>query len=248
MYLTEEENMKLATVSVEVCKGRATTIHHVGANTTDQAVRQAKFAAAAGVDWVCAVPPFFYKPSDEAVVAHYKAIAAAADLPFFCYNLPQSTNLELTPPLMAKLQAAVPQLKGLKHSAPTFGTTAQFIEMGLDVFAGDSSLMLANLVAGGKGCIDGPPLMAPEVWVAIYTAWKAGDMEKAIAAQKKAADIKFWVRKYGQPAVQKLVLSKQLNITCGEPRLPISPLSSKEITEVLDGAKALGLLGSSASL
>ena len=242
VYLTEEENMAIADISVEVCKGRATVIHHVGANTTEVAVRQAKHAAAAGVDWVCAVPPFFYKPTDAAVVAHYAAIAAAADLPFFCYNLPQSTNLEIDAALMAKIQAGVPQLKGVKHSAPTFGTTAQFVDMGLDVFAGDSSLMLANLISGGKGCIDGPPLMFPEIWVEIYTAWKAGDMEKAIAAQAKAADIKFWVRKYGQPAVQKLVLSEKLGIHCGDPRLPIAPLSDDEKMEVLAGATEFGII------
>ena len=106
---------------------------------------------------------------------------------------------------MAKIKAAVPQLRGLKHSAPTFGTTSQFVKMGLDVFAGDSSLMLANLIVGGKGCIDGPPLMAPEIWVEIYDAWETGDIERAQAAQRKAAAIKFWVRKYGQPATQKLV-------------------------------------------
>ena len=61
VYLTEEENMRLAEVSVEVCKGRATTIHHVGANTTPSAVKLAQHAASVGVDWVCAVPPFFYK-------------------------------------------------------------------------------------------------------------------------------------------------------------------------------------------
>jgi dihydrodipicolinate synthase/N-acetylneuraminate lyase len=212
------------------------------ANTTDEAVRLAKHAAAAGVDWVCAVPPFFYKPSDDAVVAHYAAIAAAADLPFFCYNLPQSTNLEITAELMAKIKAGVPQLRGVKHSAPTFGTTTQFVDMGLDVFAGDSSLMLANLTLGGKGCIDGPPLMYPEIWVEIYDAWKAGDMDKARAAQQRAADIKFWVRKYGQPATQKLVLSEKLGIQCGEPRLPIAPLSDTEKTEVLAGAKDFGML------
>ena len=133
--------------------------------------------------------------TDDAVVAHYAAIAAAADLPFFCYNLPQSTNLEITAELMEKIKAGVPQLRGVKHSAPAFGVTAQFVEMGLDVFAGDSSLMLQNLTLGGKGCIDGPPLMAPEIWVEIYNAWKAGDVPRAQAAQKKAADIKFWVRK-----------------------------------------------------
>ena len=214
----------------------------VQANTTAEAVRLAKHAAAAGVDWVCAVPPFFYKPTDAAVVAHYAAIAAAADLPFFCYNLPQSTNLEITAELMAKIKAGVPQLRGVKHSAPTFGTTTQFVDMGLDVFAGDSSLMLANLTLGGKGCIDGPPLMYPEIWVEIYNAWKAGDMDRARAAQQKAADIKFWVRKYGQPATQKLVLSAKLGIHCGEPRLPIPPMSDKEKKEVLSAAKDFGML------
>eukprot|EP01043_Picozoa_sp_COSAG02_P015873 COSAG02_NODE_686_length_18484_cov_29.523851_9_plen_194_part_00 len=193
------------------------------------------------------MPPFFYKPSDDAVVAHYAAIAAAADLPFFCYNLPQSTNLEITAELMAKIKAGVPQLRGVKHSAPTFGTTTQFVDMGLDVFAGDSSLMLANLTLGGKGCIDGPPLMYPEIWVEIYDAWKAGDMDRARAAQQRAADIKFWVRKYGQPAVQKLVLSEKLGIHCGEPRLPIEPLTAEAKKEVLAGAKDFGML-SKASL
>ena len=53
------------------------------------------------------------------------------------YNLPQSTGTEITPALMADIQKAVPQLQGVKHSAPTFGSTKSFVEMGLDVFAGD---------------------------------------------------------------------------------------------------------------
>jgi hypothetical protein len=209
VFLSDEENMRLAEISVtdqpataarvrdgsrrpahrnavpgpvqvEVCKGKAATIHHVGANTTARAVELAKHAAAVGVDAICAVPPFFYKPSDAAVVAHYQAVAGAAPhLPFYCYNLPQSTGQSIAAPRQTTsavctvailtealrhsfgdypgfdvqnsgllvheaaccdvahrlscwgglLQAGVPSLRGVKHSAPTFGTTAQFVSM-----------------------------------------------------------------------------------------------------------------------
>ena len=66
-------------------------------------------------------------------------------------------------------------------------------------------------------------------------------MDRARAAQQRAADIKFWVRKYGQPATQKLVLSEKLGVHCGYPRLPIEPLSATDKTEVLASSKNLGM-------
>ena len=109
---------------------------HVGAATTERAARLAEHAAKAGNEAICCVPPFFYRQSDDAIVEHYRTVAAAADLPLFVYNLPQSTGVEITPELMAKIQDGVPQLKGLKHSAVTFANVRAFAKMGLDCLIG----------------------------------------------------------------------------------------------------------------
>ena len=97
------------------------------------------------------MPPFFYKPSDEAIVEHYRVVAAAADLPLFVYNLPQATGTEIMPDLMKKIQDGVPQLKGLKHSALTFTSVREFAKMGLSCFVGNSALMLPGLTVGACG-------------------------------------------------------------------------------------------------
>ena len=76
-----------------------------------------------------ATPPFFYRQSDEAIVEHYRVVASAADLPFFVYNLPQCTQVEITPDLMQKIKEKVPQLVGLKHSALDIAPIRKFLSL-----------------------------------------------------------------------------------------------------------------------
>ena len=101
VLLEDEENRRIAEIAADQSQGRIVNIMHVGAPTTLRAARLAEHAAKAGVEAICCVPPFFYRQSDDAVVEHYRVVAAAANLPFFVYNLPQSTNVEITPELMA---------------------------------------------------------------------------------------------------------------------------------------------------
>ena len=165
VLLDDDENMRIATIAADQSQGRIANIMHVGASTTGRAARLAEHAARAGVEAICCVPPFFYKPSDEAIVEHYRVVGAAADLPLFVYNLPQATGTEIMPDLMKRIQDGVPQLTGLKHSALTFTNVREFAKMGLSCFVGNSALMLPGLTVGACGCVDGPPNMAPELWV-----------------------------------------------------------------------------------
>ena len=96
VYLDDEENGRIARAAADQSDGRARIIMHVGAATTRRAARMAEQAASAGVDAICCVPPFFYQPGDQGVVDHFRVVAAAADLPLFVYNLPQSTGVEIT--------------------------------------------------------------------------------------------------------------------------------------------------------
>ena len=241
MLLDDEENMRVAEIAADQARGRVTNIMHVGALTTARAARMATHAARAGVEAICCVPPFFYKPSDEAIVEHYRIVAAAADLPFFVYNLPQSTGTEITPELMRKIQERVPQLAGLKHSAVTFSYVRDFARMGLACIIGNSALMLPALTLGATGCIDGPPNMAPELWVVIWQAYQDGDLKRAEAAQDRATDVTNLVRQFGLHATTKVVLSERLGIDCGDPRPPGLPLTPTQRQQVLTRAAELGL-------
>jgi dihydrodipicolinate synthase/N-acetylneuraminate lyase len=241
VLLDDEDNMRIAEVAADQARGRARNIMHVGAPTTARAARMAESAARAGVEAICAVPPFFYRPSDEAVVEHYRVVAAAADLPFFVYNLPQSTGVEITPDLMQKIQDRVPQLTGLKHSAQTFANVRAFAKMGLDCLIGNGGLMLPALTIGASGCVDGPPNMAPEPWVEIWDAYSDGDLARAEAAQEQASEINALVREFGLHPTIKAVLTERLGIDCGDPTPPILPLTPDQRAYVLQKAAELGL-------
>ncbi len=241
VLLDDEENMRISEIAADQSAGRAKNIMHVGAPTTVRAARLAEHAAKAGVEAICCVPPFFYRQTDEAIVEHYRVVGAAADIPLFIYNLPGSTGVEITPELMSKIQDAVPQLKGLKHSALTFSNVQNFADMGLDCFIGNSLLMLPALTIGATGCVDGPPNMAPELWVDIWNAYKAGDLPRAEAAQKRASKATMLVRTFGFPATIKAVLSERLGIDCGDPRPPTPPMTAEARAEALRSAAEMGL-------
>ena len=241
IFLDDEENMRIVSAAADVNKGRINNIMHVGAPTTERAARMAEHAASVGAEAICCVPPFFYRQSAEAIVAHYKAVAAAADLPFYVYNLPQSTGVEVTPELMKKISDEVPQLAGLKHSSVNFANVREWKKMGLNCFIGSSMLMLPALTIGAVGCIDGPPCAAPELWVDIWESWKSGEIDQAIAAQDRASSFTDIMRETGVHSGTKAVLTERLGIDCGNGRLPNPPLEGTRRTEVLYRVSAMGI-------
>lgn len=241
VLLSDEENMRIAEIAADQNRGRVKNIMHVGAATTERAAKLAEHAAKAGNEAICCVPPFFYRQSDDAIVEHYRIVGAAADLPLFVYNLPQSTGVEITPELMAKIQDGVPQLKGLKHSAVTFANVRAFAKMGLDCLIGNSMLMLPALTIGATGCVDGPPNYAPELWVDIWNAYQADDWDAAIEAQDRASEATLLAREFGLHPTAKFILSERLGIDCGSPRAPGQPLSAPQQAEVLARMAQIGI-------
>jgi len=241
VLLSDEENMRIADIASDQNRGRINNIMHVGAPTTESAVKLAEHAAKAGAEAICCVPPFFYRQTDEAIVEHYKAVAASADLPFYVYNLPQSTGVEITVELMQKIQDAVPQLAGLKHSSINFANVREWVKMDLKCFIGSSMLMVPALSIGAVGCIDGPPCAAPELWVNIWKSWQAGDIDEAMNAQRKASSFTEIMREAGVHSGTKAVLTERLGIDCGSGRLPNPPLVGKRRENILQRVSDLGI-------
>lgn len=246
VLLDDAENNRIAEIVVDQSAGRARTIMHVGAPTTRRAAAMAEHAAGAGVDAICCVPPFFYGQSDAAIAEHYRAVAAASDRPFFAYNLPSATGVEITPALMETIRDRVPQLAGLKHSALDFGHVRRFVAMGLACFIGRSNWTLAALSMGAAGVVDGWPGIAPEYWVELRDAFAAGDMDRALAAQDKGNEVvRFFEIGHFHP-ILKAAVGYRLGIDCGTPRPPGAPLSEAQDRELRRRMTALGLLPAAA--
>jgi len=230
VLLDDEENMRVAEIVVEQGQGRVNNIIHVGATTTARTARLAEHAAKVGAAAICCVPPFFYCRSDEEIVEHYRVVAAAADLPLFAYNLPAATGVEIDPPLMQKIQDGVPQLAGLKHSVANLSNLRAFARMGLAAFTGSCHWMLPAMTLGAVGAVDGPPSVAPELWVAIWEAYRAGELKKAEAAQDRASEAVAALMSCGGSfhAMIKVAIGLRLGIDCGDPRPPALPLSKEQ--------------------
>ena len=232
VLLDDEENCRIAQIVSEESRGRVKNIMHVGTPTTARSAKLAEHAAKSGADAICCVPPFFYRQSDEAIVEYYRVVASAADLPFFVYNLPQSTQVEITPDLMQKIKEKIPQLVGLKHSAPYIGPIRQFRDMGLCCMMGNSRLMLQALMMGASGCIDGPPGMVPEIFVDIWNSFQSDDFQQAIISQEKGAEVAALVENTKMHAYYKAFIGKRIGIDCGQPRPPFEGLTSLEKDEL----------------
>lgn len=242
VLLEEEEVIRIAEVAIDQAAGRVKNIIHVGALTTAQATRTARAVANLGADAICAVPPFFYHPSEQVIIDYYKAVSEAGGKPFFVYNLPQSTGVEITASLMEKLVKHVPLLIGVKHSASNFENIRNFASMGISTFTGNAYLFLPALLMGASGGIDGPPNIAPEIWTNLYERYQDGDLQGAQIAQERGALLTDLTRANSFPAAAKFLLGARLGIDCGEPRPPLPGLSEHQKTEILKHAQDLGIL------
>ncbi len=242
VLLGDDENARIAKAAVEQASGRAKIIMHVGAPTTERAASMAENAAAAAVDAICAVPPFFYRVGPNEIAEHYRVVGAAADLPLFIYNLPGATDVEITLDLAETIREQVPQLAGLKHSAPAFVNTRHFARMGLSCLIGSAALLLPALTIGASGCVDGPLSLSPDVWVNIWTAYHNGDIKTAEAEQDRAAELYLIFNRAGYIASMKALISEKLGIDCGDPRPPQRPLTSEESAYVIRTATELGMM------
>jgi len=240
--LNDQQRIAMARIVGEVCQGRVLSIMHVGSTTTESSVKAAKAARESGCDAICCVPPVVYVPNDDSIIEHYQRVADAADLPFFAYNLPQMAQVEILPPLMEKLQAKVPQLVGLKHSALNFGNLCIFAQMGLKAFTGNGFLLLPALAAGGIGVVDAPPSVAPWTYVELFDAWESGDLETARARQAETTAITELTRSFGTPHHNtKLIIGKRAGIDCGEPLRPLNRLDEAGQRKLLEAADKLGV-------
>ena len=242
--LSDEQRDTVARITGETTKDRALAIMHVGAITTHSAKKGAQSAARGGCAAIACLPPFLIRASNSSIIDHYKAVADSAEgLPLFAYNLPQLTGVEFDQKLMESLCREVPSLIGLKHSAYDLSMIRHWSDMGLACFSGFGHLPLPALTMGAVGSVDAPLSISPWLYVELYDAWKAGDLETAKSKQLEIQAVASLTERYEAVSdVGKTILGQRLGIDCGRAILPNNRLTANQRSDVVDTAKSMGLI------
>ncbi len=242
--LSDEQRSIVARITGETTQGRALSIMHVGAITTHSAIKGAQSAARGGCAAIACLPPFLIRANNTSIIDHYKAVADSAEgLPLFAYNLPQLTQVEFDRNLMESLRNQVPSLIGLKHSAHDLSMIRHWNDMGLACFSGFGHLPLPALTMGAVGTVDAPLSISPWLYVELYDAWKAGDLDMAKAKQREIQVVANLTTRYDAVSdVGKAILGQRLGIDCGRAISPNNRLTADQRRDVIDTAISMGLI------
>ena len=241
--LSHEERERLATTVVEAADGRLPVVVQTGTASTAETIELSRQAAAAGADAVAIVTPWYYRLTDAALVAHYLRVAQAIpDMPVILYNIPQNTGNFLSPATIATIAAGAPNVVAVKDSTGDLAQLSDIIaatEGRLRVFEGNDAVVLPALELGATGSVSGNANVFPEVFVELYDAYWAADIEAARRAQAQIQVIRRALRN-GDLGLFKAVLARR-GMAVGGVRGPLAEPTPREVEACLRGLAEGGI-------
>ncbi|MFN2499728.1 MAG: 4-hydroxy-tetrahydrodipicolinate synthase [Pyrinomonadaceae bacterium] len=180
--MTEEEDQRVISRAIELARGRAKVIAGTGSNSTAAAIENSKIAEKLGADAVLVVAPFYNKPTQNGLYAHFSAIAAAVDLPIVIYNVPGRTSCNIAAETTLKLARDCENIVAVKEAS---GNLSQMMEIlrgrpeGFNVLSGDDAITFALIALGGDGLISVASNQAPELMSRMVDLALAGKWDEA---------------------------------------------------------------------
>ncbi len=184
--LTDEEWATVVQSTIRFARGRVPVIAGTGTNSTHKTIALSQKAQEMGADALLVVTPYYNKPSQAGLLAHYRAVAAAVTLPIVLYNVPGRTGCNLLPATVAEL-ALVPNIVAVKEAA---GSLEQVLDLcrlvppGFAVLSGEDALCLPLYAVGGHGVISVMSNPAPALTAALYRDFRAGRIDAAAKGQQ----------------------------------------------------------------
>ncbi len=243
MLLNSEERKQLVEVVVDQAAGRVKVLAHTGSITTAETVELSRHARASGADGVSVITPYFYFIDEQALFAHYLAVAnAVPDLPLSLYCYPGNARHEISPGLLRRLCAAAPNIVAIKSSSPDLIRFQEYVQAsgeGFNPLCGVDALALPALSIGAKGQVSGNANVFPEIFRRLYDAYAAGDM--AECRQQQATINRIRAIFHDNLAWFKAAMDLR-GIPVGPPRPPLRDLTPHERAELEAGLNRSGLL------
>ncbi len=241
--LTHEEHERIIALVVETTAKRVPVIAGAGSNNTVEAIRFLKHAEKVGADAALVVTPYYNKPTQRGLIAHYTALHEACGLPIIIYNIPGRSVIDMTPETMGEL-ARLPRIVGVKDATGDIvRVSKQRAACGTDFIqlSGEDASALGFNAHGGSGCISVTANVAPKLCAQFQDACLSGDHATALAIQDRLMPLHTALFVEPNPGPAKYALSL-LGFGSDEVRLPLVPLTDATKAQVRAAMVHAGLL------
>lgn len=239
-----DEHYQVIDTCIEAAAGRVPVIAGCGSNDTATAIRHMRHAQAAGASAALVVAPYYNKPSQAGIIAHYQALAAASDLPIVVYNVPSRTVADVSAETMCKL-AEIPSVVAIKDASGDLArVTIHRAGAGKDFcqLSGNDDLWLPHAVLGGAGCISVTANVAPRLCADFAAATAAGDWTRALTLHERLFGLHQAMFSDTSPGPVKYALSRVHDWFSPEVRLPIIPADAASRAAVDAALSAAGVI------
>lgn len=228
--LSTEEKLELFSFVIKEVNGRIPVIAGTGSNNTKASIELTKEAEKLGADGIMVVAPYYNRPSQEGLYAHFKAIAESTSLPMMVYNIPGRTACNIEVDTIVKL-SQIDNILSVKEASGDLDAMAEIIERtdeNFVLYSGDDSLTLPVLSIGGKGTVSVAAHIVGNEMKEMIELFNAGDIKSASAIHRKLLPTFQALFSAPSPTPLKAVLNLT-GIPVGDVRLPLVPLSEEQI-------------------
>jgi 4-hydroxy-tetrahydrodipicolinate synthase len=238
--LSDSERLDLFRSALEAVGEEASVVAGTGTYSTAHSVHLTEQAHELGADGFLVVAPYYNKPPQRGIVAHFEAIAAASDLPIVVYNIPSRVVVNIEPKTITRL-AEIETVRAVKQANDDLAQARHIVDTGLDLYAGDDNLVQPFLELGGVGgiCVH-THVVGPQVADQVQAAL-AGDLERARELDESLAPAYDLLRVQTNPIAIKAAL-RLLGHAVGGHRLPLVDPDENEVAQVRGCLERLGLL------
>ena len=241
--LSHSEHQRVVEICIEAVAGRVPVIAGAGSNSTAEAVAFTEHAAKAGADAVLHVTPYYNKPTQAGLIAHFEAISDASALPIVIYNIPGRSIVDMTPETMGVL-AKRDNIIGVKDATADMarvGQQAAHCGAGFIQLSGEDESAVAFNQQGGRGCISVVSNIVPDLCAAMQNASLDGDIATAQALQAKLVPLIRTLFCESSPSPIKYAMAR-LGHCAEDIRLPLLPATDATRAQVDAALADLGLI------
>ena len=240
--LSHDEHRRVVELCISTAAGRVPVIAGCGSNCTAEAIELARHAKTVGADAALVVAPYYNRPSQEGLYAHYAALNAAVQMPVIVYNVPSRTVADISNETLARL-AKLPNIVGVKDATGDLARASLMrLTCGEDfaMLSGDDPTSLGYIAHGGHGCISVTSNVAPQACVAFMEAALASDFPIALQGQDRLIRLHRALFADASPAPTKFALS-ELGLCTLDVRLPITPCAEDVRPRIRDAMREAGV-------